>query len=396
MFKLLALLALTFLCFFVPMANATASCVECDVNPSAKLYELCDDSNNYLVSQIAELGPDSLITRLAMQPADTSQFNPVCSAIVMKDIIGDNTSNFAGNTSFVKSCTEKKIRKKNKIDFERGKRPCIDQQYHQLVHNSLSLINKCLIDFVSGPGASAEVKNIYSEAMLFTMAHESGLHLNALSPSNGGGIGQLTEPAIEEADLEQVLLDDKKSRISYIEWMKWHLNKHQDPACKNLGVFLQDKNIPKEQSCKRTSLQNGNPLSNLLYSYAYIAAMKNQYADPQIFNNKQIKNKLQNLSDKQKAQIESTIITWGHRLGPAIMATAAKGTIMYDIRIFENKDKNILPKFIEKMSYRLKTMQRAYPFINEEAQSYIQNVVNDKKNTYNKLDLMGWKSCTHP
>jgi hypothetical protein len=148
-------------------------------------------------------------------------------------------------------------------------KPCVSQKYHNLVYNAFTNVMNCF---------GIDQKMIYP-----LIKQESGFNMNAFSNSGAGGLGQLTEAAIQ--DVNDHFFKGKTSHSLFNSDTERVLGRYGSQsaesvhACENLLGNLKSKNADGEPVFRPISSSYGNrcealappdnPQTNLIYSALY-------------------------------------------------------------------------------------------------------------------------------
>ncbi|HEX7672965.1 MAG TPA: transglycosylase SLT domain-containing protein [Bdellovibrio sp.] len=315
---------------------STISCADCEKQIARMRYPQCSasDKNGYLEKQLDESASQpTLLGALIRRPLrPDSIIKPICMKMSME--IGQNLprSNF-------KSCN------KDGYGSSVGA-ACVSEDYFKLVNNSFDLVSKCMKDFIAD-GENDDMKKLDVRAVYALINIESGFHINAVSGTGAGGIGQFTSAAIADVNMNE-LPAVKKSLAT---------NPHR--ICGRMSdEFLksaQPIRNSSSKSCDRISLKNGNPVKNMIYTFAYLKGAKADM-DRGVFNNKQYAKKFSKLSAYDIAKIRRAMMVWSHNTGSAGTLTPAKAllNIVYRNKPVTNADTfiNQLQQYMQKFPAR--------------------------------------------
>jgi hypothetical protein len=225
-------------------------------------------------------------------------------------------------------------------DMSRAFRPCISENYFKMVSNSFNVVSSCLQEYMS-PGASEATQSLDVRAAYAMINIESGFHVNAMSGTGAGGAGQLTGPAITDVN------ETEMSKV------RKALEESGDPTCSALSHEFLDSKQPmraeKGASCDRISVKKGNPVLNMIYTYAYLKWSKNAM-NRVVLNDKRYKNKFK-MSDYEKSKIQRALMVWSHNTGPAGTWTPAM-TLLNSV--YRNKPVTNAETFINELQQYMK------------------------------------------
>ncbi len=332
-------------------STSTRNCNDCEEQLRNLRYMQCNRQNDYLESELQSAPLNSgLLGDLMRAPIrSNSIIKPICIQMGMNSKFGVSSKNF-------RQCTDNG-------SLRQAFRPCISENYFKLVNNSFDIVSSCMKQFIS-PGATEETQNLDVRAVYALINVESGFHINAMSGTGAGGIGQFTSSAIQDVNDNEL----HDVRIT--------LEGSKNPLCSRLSLDLLDSMQPirpgKAQSCDRISLKNGNPVKNMLYTYAYLKGIKKDM-DKVIFNNKNYRSKFR-MSEYDLNKIKRALMLWSHNTGPAGTWTPAKALLntFYRGKTVTNADQFIqqmqqymqkFPSNANKSSARRKETSHYFPSI---------------------------------
>jgi hypothetical protein len=291
-------------------------------------YMTCNRQNDYLEKEMEGLGKKSGLMAKIINSRVNSQaiIKPACMRMSMEAKFGISSKNF-------RQCSASN-------NMSSAFRPCISENYFKMISNSFNVVSTCLKDYMS-PGASDDVQNLDVRAAYAMINIESGFHVNAMSGTGAGGIGQLTGPAIT---------DSNKTEMSKV---RAALEQHSNPTCAQLSHEFLDSKEPmradKGASCDRISIKKGNPVLNMIYSYAYLKWSKNAM-NRVVLNDKRYKNKFK-MSDYEKQKIQRALMVWSHNTGPAGTWTPAMTLLN---TVYRNKPVTSAETFISELQQYMK------------------------------------------
>jgi hypothetical protein len=188
-------------------------------------------------------------------------------------------------------------------------RPCISENYFSIVNNSFDLVSRCMKGFIGeGESKKAQLLNVRDTYGMILV--ESGFHINIASKTGAGGIGQFTPPAITAVNKD-------------IETVRTYLASKDNKQCAKLAEeFLQGETPMRAVSgnvCERISISNGNPVTNMIYTYAALKDAKD-YFDDNVFNDEKLSKKFA-LSADDLATVKRALMIWSHNTGQAGLKT---------------------------------------------------------------------------
>lgn len=219
-------------------------------------------------------------------------------------------------------------------------RPCVSEKYFTLVNNSFEVVSQCLKSYI-GQGESAAAQKQDILAVFGMISVESGFHINITSKTGAGGIGQFTETAITSVN----------KKISETETF---LLENKDVRCQKLATeFLKDdKLMSPKGTCERVSVTEGNPVTNMIYTYAALKQTKDDF-DTNVFNDETFKGKFA-LSPNDMAQVKRATMIWAHNTGIAGLKTP-----LY--KLLNTKYAKTKVTNADKFISELETYLRSYP-----------------------------------
>lgn len=248
----------------------------------------CSKSTDYIGRAISS-SKSEIVRKLANQPLQQTMIKSTCTKQAMDKII-------LPSESFRGSCI---------TGGSDGKVPCVSQSYHRLMHNSLDLISRCVKNYyeMEAPENRGRYNDLLQD-ILGKLTLESNLHLNAVSPGNYSGPGQLGFGSISDVNDS---MKNKKSMYSY-------LKNHADGACRDLAPLLAAKMNPASGACEKISLDKNHPVLNLLYTFNYRMVQRSQLMP--LFNSKLIQDRFAGEEREELFNIfMQKINTWAYNPG---------------------------------------------------------------------------------
>ena len=278
-----------------PPITSEGVCKDCEKNVADEVkYETCNSSNNYLDKKLSalELEQDSLFSELLNEEPDPEALiSPKCTRMAMSIKLAANAKNF-------KSCESGSYTSKSEIV-----RPCINKKYHALMHNSFDLVARCMTPLL-GSNAREQKQSILMLMGLFTQ--ESSFHMNAVSGSGAGGVGQMTEGAINFVN------------TAYLPTIKESFLASGHGCDQIADEFLAGASpmaADKKNSCDRISLSNGNPVTGMVYAMTNIYGMMSELQSD-IFESDRYSEKF-NLPPQELFRLKLKLAIWSHNTGLA-------------------------------------------------------------------------------
>lgn len=283
-------------------------CADCEKQLANMRYAQCSsaDKNGYLEKDLENAASaNSLLGNLIRMPVQANSIiKPICMQMSME----------LGQTAFPKS-SFKTCSKNNSYGRGVGA-ACVSENYFKLINNSFNLVSSCMKDFIAA-GESDEMKKLDVRAIYALANVESGFHMNAVSGTGAGGIGQFTSTALRDVNLNE------------LPAVRNSLETNKDPFCSRMSMEFLDSAQPihdgSAKSCERISLQNGNPIKNMIYTFAYMRGVKKDL-DNSIFKNKHFSGKFK-LSNSDISKIKRSMMMWSHNAGSAGTLTPVKALL---------------------------------------------------------------------
>ncbi|MBX2987425.1 MAG: hypothetical protein KF802_05980 [Bdellovibrionaceae bacterium] len=272
-------------------------CPDCAPRLANLKYAQCSAKNSYLENSLQKaLRQNGLLADLMKTGArGDTLIKPVCMKLGMESRFGVNNASF-------RTCEPGALKATRKVI-----RPCISEDYFALMNNSFDLVSRCM-----GPLLSNDKGEQNEEIrLLFGMLHiESGLHLNAQSPSGAAGIGQLTQDAISSINRSELprLREQLEAQGGLCAQLSREMLKGKEPMKSSF-----------RHSCERVSVEKGNPLLNLVYSFANVLQGK-RIVNKDVLDHRRFKNRF-NLSRADQDRLETSLAIWTHNTGPAGLKT---------------------------------------------------------------------------
>lgn len=301
-------------------------------SPTSTSFETCDNKNNYLEKQFDHLAKERTFLRTLNQknPGFKEHIKTACFKNSMETVFGPKSEIYGQCAPGQDSITTQNTNCRTQVTTVRGKkerkrvcssrmdsanRPCLSERYVNTVKNSFDLATECLKDYLTPKDKFQNVsdqtfKGIQQRnalAVFSLLTVESGMHINAMSPTGAGGLGQLTGDGLSAV-----------ARIQ-IPQMKAFLTRPESSVqCKNLSrVYLQPSVLPRvsySYNCDRISLTRGQPLVGLIYSYGHI---KQSEEDMLRFLNNSDRRQMKkfNLNESEMDKLITALALWSHNTG---------------------------------------------------------------------------------
>ncbi len=156
-------------------------------------------------------------------------------------------------------------------------RPCASDDMVKTMAGAYEMVSDCLAGYVDPRADEASGKTIRAaikKSMFQVWNYESGFAPNAAKKTantraNGGGPGQLVQPLI------QAINDKSGTEASRFEQMKKYISASKSPSCQELARFdFKPLRGDRANGCDRVALDNGNPMTNMMYSMAFLKMMR--------------------------------------------------------------------------------------------------------------------------
>jgi len=321
--------------------DPTPHCDSCTPKPNPQ-YQTCNDRNDYLESSLQKiLNPSSWN---ADQLLESSGQNPQLQTCVRESL-----SSHGGP---FRTCDA------NGKGLAKGRslvKPCQSENLVKTLTSSYAATIDCLTPFMTDSN-SQESKGILSHSVFSLLAFESGFHMNAVSPTGASGIGQLTGPAVQH--------------INHILWPKMMnaIQSSTEPSCQAIAkTHPQPYDGRKSLRCEMISADEGNPLRNLLYTFAYQKAVRDDINSGlrSLHADNAGVQALQKASPEFHERLLEAITIWGHNTGPAgirmpfkYLLTSSQGR-----QLIEKED---LPGFLKALQPIVETYHRDHLHVSEQ------------------------------
>lgn len=346
-----------------PGNSTNPNCANCSEPETDLRFMQCNSQNDYLEKDLndelnSSHSPLGAILRMPLQTP--SIIKPTCLRTSME-------SRFSANSRLFRECS---ANGQQKTAF----RPCISKNYFTLINNSFNVVSSCMKEFIA-PGQSEDTQKLDVRAVFALINVESGFHLNATSTTGAGGIGQFTNPAIQDVNINEL----SDIRIS--------LEGNPNKMCGEMSLNFLDSLEPirsgLKNSCDRTSVSNGNPVKNMIYTFAYLSGIKRDM-ERMIFSDKNYKGKF-NLSEYDLNKVKRALMIWSHNAGPAgtwtpvksLLNTVYRGKKVTNPETFINEVQQYMQKFpasANKSASRRKETSKYFPAITSTLKMIEDNV----------------------
>lgn len=196
------------------------------------------------------------------------------------------------------------------IDCSSGKekyadKSCMSDSQKTAVFSSFEQASSCLSSILVQP------KESYMDEMFSLISVESGFHSNARSKSGSNGIGQITGKAV--ADLERNKGWDRLTE---------KIKSSDAQSCKNISTTNLEifKTLKTKKGayyfpnrCETVSPKDGNPLRNMLLTFAYQNQLKNGFI--RAFSKNDFTKNLKEKNPKNYLKLLQISSLWAHNIG---------------------------------------------------------------------------------
>lgn len=333
-------------------------CEECAKKVSEIRYEQCHSGNDYLEKQLADqVASSSLLGTLISRSVSAQSIIKSSCVRASLDLGSSHFRNCSG-TKYGKQLTE----------------PCLSEKYFKLVNNSFDVVATCMKDYIAANETDAE-KKLDVRAIYALINIESGFQVNSVSATGAGGIGQLTAAAIADVNMNQ------------LSGVRSSLDSSKFTNCRRISSEMLNSSQPipsrASSSCERISIANGNPLKNMVYTFAYLRGVKEDL-ESQIFTNDRYSSKFK-LSDVDLARVKRAMMVWSYNTGAAGIITPVKAllNLFYGNKVVTNADDFIesLQQYIQKFpaganrsAFRRRETSRYFPKITDTLNSIERNI----------------------
>lgn len=253
-------------------------------------FQTCKESNGFFEDFLARAGNPGL--------ASLANYTPKPSTV----------SCIAQNIPMVRTSNYRYCESGSGTYGEKVERPCASEKMVKALSSAFELTTECLAGYMD-PRAETdpEAKASMRRAFFQLISHESGWSMNAVSHTGAGGLGQMTQGAIEDVNTRE--LPDIMARVKG----------SPNPACQALAKT----NYPvldggRDNACERVTMSNGNPQLNLMYTLGHLKMVRSA-----------IEGQIDalNLAPNIRAQLIDQVMIWGHNVGSGGIAPILRITI---------------------------------------------------------------------
>lgn len=312
-----------------PSTSSTSPARPQAVAPQETLsYERCNRENSYLQPTLDRLmnNGSSFVAEIQRQSVP----NYVKASCVQQSLMS------FPNFRQYKVCAKADLR-----PTATKKRPCASEEYVDVTTKSFNIAAACLGGYITG---NETHKSVVAESMFHLMAHESGLHANVQSPTGAAGSGQLVKGAI-----------DVINRAERRKMMQYNSDNEGAPTnSRSCSLIPRVLNKPmsgkKSRQCERMSLDDGNPLKNMAYTFANVR-LNYLTLQKAVFTNSAFHGALSDLSEAERLRLQMITATWAHNTGAAGMRRPLQRTLFK----YANQGRKVtdVDEFVKELSRNL-------------------------------------------
>lgn len=297
-------------------------CAECAKRVES--YASCNPKNDYLENDLLSLTNNTELNSI---------FSGSNKEIISKSCIQRSLDAAPDFRNGYKYCGPGK---KSLSEVRHSNKACVSEKYVDVTAKSFNLVADCMADLISGSPAN---KSETALALFSLTSWESGLHMNAVSPTGAGGIGQFTGAAIESVNQR-------------LKGIQEHLKKSANPLCSNTlaQVMSTPMSSTGNQSCDRIAVSKDNPLKNMAYTFAFQAAQR-KMIEENVLNSSVFSDVLsKDLPSNEKERLAMSLSIWSHNTGSAGMTTPLRAQMMEYLRSKKSiKNGEDVSKFLKEM-----------------------------------------------
>lgn len=232
-----------------------------------------------------------------------------------------------------------------------SQKTCASELYSEVTTQSFNLIHQCTSPHLGFE--NAEQSRLMKD-MAALITQESHFHHNAVnSGSLAAGLGQLFPAAITDVNTQP------GGRTHILNQMR----NSSDAKCRALADFLSSKSLSGSagKTCQTVTLGNGNPLTNLFYSFSYMGINRG-YTQRLITSS--LKD-LQVISPTIKSRLELDLSLLSHNAGIGNVRSATLLALREHLRRHRNIDSRNYDRFLATVSRKLRQA---------EQRNYLQNL----------------------
>lgn len=264
------------------MIKPEAECTNCKAQ--SPVFEKCDSKNSYFETQLEILqsvpGYDDLISSHPRYPRIESCVRESMNMSGGKFRVCDQNGNQVQT---------------------RAPKACASDRLINVTQNAFGLSVDCLAEFLNKDARHPSVLRETFRNTIALVNLESGFQINSHSNTSAAGLGQIT--------------DGTTDWINQTMWnkMKSHIAGSQNPSCSELRRFdLKPSRPARAHVCDRLGLQNGNPVTNMLYTLGHLKLVRQEVES--VFDRRIRELKLK-ISPEFREKIVGALTNWGHNTG---------------------------------------------------------------------------------
>ncbi len=303
------------------LCNPKTSCSAGGMEASAPPADHCDDKNRYFEKEIAKVvSTDSfreLRDSVPLEWTNSLQLT-TCLRESQEAHGGPFTTCDANGKGLALRGRQAPVKTKHsgrgkhhasdsKYPYVSAEKACSSPNELSLMQASYSAVVDCLSQYMTGSDEPMP-KHVLSEDIFSLISWESGFNMNAVSSTGAGGIGEFTQGAVQQLNkgvwqgmIKQISDSPKRSCQAIIK------------------MNPKPYNGSRANRCEMISPSKGNPLENLLYTFAYQkdTRIQVQSAIDSLSSQNPGKIAYDKTSDYFKQRLIAEISIWGHNAGPA-------------------------------------------------------------------------------
>jgi hypothetical protein len=183
----------------------------------------------------------------------------------------------------------------------RAPKACASDRLVNVTQNAFGLSVDCLAEFLNKDAHHPAVLKETFRNTIALVNLESGFQINSHSNTSAAGLGQIT--------------DGTTDWINKTMWnkMKAHIANSQNPSCSDLRRFdLKPSRPSRAYVCDRLGLQNGNPITNMLYTLGHLKLVRQEIES--VFDRRMKELRLK-ITPEFREKLIGNLTNWGHNTG---------------------------------------------------------------------------------
>jgi hypothetical protein len=331
-------------------SSASVRCTDCDAEVAMN-YARCDAQTSNVDQDLRRLLQSRQWLSRALKSSED-----ITGQKLRVSCVNKIQANSSLGKSYASGCSSgEQALSRNLLSSQKT---CASQLYSEFTTQSFNLIHQCTSPHL-GFGNSEQNRLIKDMAALITQ--ESHFHHNAVNAGSlAAGLGQLFPAAIIDVNTQP------GGRVDILNRMK----QSERAECQDLADYLLTHPLSGSvgKTCQTVSLESGNPLTNLFYSFAYMG-INRSYTERLITDS--LAN-LKALSPDVKSKMELDLSLLSHNAGIGNVKSAT----LLALREFLSRNRVVnsrnYPRFLETISRKLgRAEQRSY--------------LSDLQNSYRRL-----------